>query len=344
MLLKLKKILVAEDELTSSLLLKRLLTKLGYLVVVAHNGTDAFKHIQKERFDIVLTDWMMPQMDGIELIRRIREDIHPTPIIIMITALVSESSKNYALESGADDFVAKPIDIDELKVIIEDNLSKNTQKDNEIREVKKEVVSEIIPAFAGCVIVTSTGGPPTLIKLLKEIPKHTKAAFYIVQHGPTWMLKTFATRLQKETELKVILATDGMKSELGNIYLAPGDFHLKINKDLTLSLDNGPKENFVKPAADPLFRTAARAFGKYLTAVILTGLGKDGTNGATAIANNGGDIIVQDPQSAIAPSMPRSIIDKKIKNKVFDLDTLPREISKSIEQRNYLLKERKKEG
>jgi len=342
---KLKKILVAEDELTSSLLLKRLLTKIGYSVVVAHNGTDAYKHLKKTHFDAVLTDWMMPEMDGIELIRRIRTETDPVPLIIMITALVSESAKNYALESGADDFIAKPIDIEELKTRIEDGLNKKIQNKEEIIETKTEIISEVIPEFVGCVIVTSTGGPPTLINLLKEIPEYTKAAFYIVQHGPVWMLKTFASRLQKETKLKVNLAEQGLKSELGNVYIAPGDYHLKIKSDdLTLILDDGPKENFVKPSADPLFRSASKAFGRYLTAVVLTGLGKDGTSGAITIAANNGTIIVQDPKTAIAPSMPQSIIEKGINHQIFDLESIPKAIIKSIEQNSYLLKERKKKN
>ena len=111
---ELKKILVAEDELTNALLLKRLLTKAGYSVVLANNGTEAIKQLKSEKFDALLTDWMMPQMDGIELIRRTRQEIKPLPYIIMVTALVSESAKNYALESGADNYVAKPIEIDDL--------------------------------------------------------------------------------------------------------------------------------------------------------------------------------------------------------------------------------------
>ncbi len=123
----LKKILVVEDELTNAILLKRVLSKAGYSVLVSHNGTDALRHLEKDYFDAVLTDWMMPQVDGIELIRRLREMKKELPLIIMITALVSEGARSYALESGSDDFIAKPIDVDELLTRLKDGLERNRQ-------------------------------------------------------------------------------------------------------------------------------------------------------------------------------------------------------------------------
>jgi len=317
------KVIVVEDELTNSLLLKRLLTKAGYQVIVAHNGADALKHIEKEHFDVILTDWMMPQVDGIELIRRVRENIKPLPYIIMVTALVSESAKMYALESGADDYIAKPIDIDELLSRVKDGIKKQEQAEIQPKIITEKIQVDVIPPFVACAIATSTGGPPTLIQFFKDIDISTPAAFFIVQHGPSWMLETFAQRLQRDTQLKVNIAEKGMKIETGNIYIAPGDYHLKINsEDLTIKLDNGPKENFVRPAADPLFRSAAKTFGKYLVATILTGLGKDGTQGASFVKQVGGVVFVQDPDTAVAPSMPRNAIESGYADKILPLQDL----------------------
>lgn len=327
----LKKILVAEDELTNSILLKRLLTKAGYSVVVAHNGVDALKHFEREQFDALLTDWMMPQMDGIELIRRIRQNIKPVPFVVMITALVSEGARSYALESGADDYIAKPIDVDELLTRVKDGLDRKQQglpaKPNQL--LMREL--DVDPPFVGVVIATSTGGPPTLIELFRNIPANTNAAFYIVQHGPPWMLETFSQRLQRETPLKVSLAVNGATSEPGNIYIAPGDRHMWVNpENYKLVLDDGPKENFVRPAADPLFRSAANAFGKFCVGVVLTGLGRDGTQGAAQIASVGGTIVVQDPETAVAPSMPRTVIESGINHKAFPLQDISQAVTDTI--------------
>ncbi len=328
---KLKKILVAEDELTNSILLKRLLTKAGYSVVVANNGVDAYKHIEKESFDALLTDWMMPNMDGIELIRKVRESISEVPLIIMITALVSEGARAYALESGADDYIAKPIDVEELLTRVKDGLDKKEQKApaNSAGIVSRS--TESLPPFVGVGIATSTGGPPTLIELFRQIPDDIRAAFFIVQHGPSWMLDTFSQRLQKETKLKVSLASNGLLAESGNIYIAPGDKHLRIEHNtFKIILDDGPKENFVRPAADPLLRSIASTFGKYSIAVILTGLGRDGAQGAAQIASVQGVVLVQDPETAVAPSMPKTVIEGGVPAKIVPISEMGKTIAQTV--------------
>ena len=340
----LKKILVAEDELTNSILLKRLLTKAGYSVIIAHNGIDALKHLEKESFDALLTDWMMPSMDGIELIRRVREKIAPLPFIIMVTALVSEGARSYALDSGADDYIAKPIDVEELLSRLKDGFERKNQEapSKPSGFVSREI--SVIPPFVGVVIGTSTGGPPALIETFKNIPDNTNAAFYIVQHGPSWMLETFSQRLQRETGLSVKLAAHGMKSEVNNIYIAPGDKHLRIEEGTyNLLIDDGPKENFVRPAADPLFRSAANAFGRYTIGVIMTGLGRDGTQGASTIASVNGTIIIQDPVTAVAPSMPRTAIESGIQHKLVPLYDLGKAISETVFPVAALLKKNTRE-
>jgi two-component system chemotaxis response regulator CheB len=328
-----KKILVAEDELPNSILLKRLLTKAGYNVVVTHNGQDALKQIEREQFDAILTDWMMPQMDGIELIRKIRQNINPLPLIIMITALVSDGARSYAIESGADDYIAKPIDVDELLARVKDGLDKKLQQPP--GKFSQTVTRELgkYPPFVGVSIATSTGGPPTLIDIFRNIPENIPAAFFIVQHGPPWMLDTFSQRLQRETGLKVNLTSNDTLPEKGSIYIAPGDKHLKISAHtFRLMLDDSPKENFVRPSADPLFRSTADAFGKYCIGLILTGLGRDGASGAAQIASVNGTIIVQDPATCVAPSMPRTIIESGVNHKLVTLADLSSIIIETVNE------------
>jgi two-component system, chemotaxis family, protein-glutamate methylesterase/glutaminase len=323
-----QKILVVEDEVTNSILLKRIMTKAGYQVSTANNGEEAINLLKKEQFDAILTDWMMPHMDGIELIRQTRLFIKPIPFIMMITALVSENARDYALESGADDFISKPIDIDELIARVKDGISRHTQLLPDTNIIMPERANGSVPGFVGIVIGTSTGGPPTLIEIFKNLKTNPNASYFIVQHGPPWMLETFCQRLQKETNLKVKLAQNEILSEPGNVYIAPGEKHMKIEQDsFRILLDDGPKENFVRPAVDPLFRSAAHAFGKYCIGVILTGLGRDGALGAAQVTGRNGIILVQDPDTAIAPSMPNTIIQSGIPHKVVALADMAEEIS-----------------
>lgn len=214
------KILVVEDEITSTIFLKRLLVKNNYDVKVTYNGSEGLKELELNKYDVVLTDWMMPELDGIELIRRIRENIQPLPYIIMLTALASEGAKNHALNSGADDYLAKPIDVNELLDKIQLGLKKkNNEKDENAAKnftVKKR---NKLPNFVGSGIVTSTGGPSTIVDLVNNLNKDSLASYFVVQHGPPWMIETFTKRLKNETKLKVNLAESGMKVEMGNIYL-----------------------------------------------------------------------------------------------------------------------------
>ena len=161
-----------------------------------------------------------------------------------------------------------------------------------------------LPSLVGVAIATSTGGPPALTEVLRGLPPSisSKAAFFLVQHGPEWMLSTFTSRIQGDTSLEVVLGSQGMPVKPGHLYLAPGDRHLTVRPGhYTLKVSNDPPENFVRPAADPLFHSTAEAFGRYCVGVILTGMGRDGTRGAAYIHRVGGVVLAQDPSSAMAP-------------------------------------------
>lgn len=318
------RILIVEDEITSTIFLKRLLQKSDYQVTITYNGMEAMKELELDKYDIILTDWMMPQIDGIELIRRIRENIKPSPYIIMVTALVSEGAKQHALTSGADDYIAKPIEVEELLEKVDLGIKKlaNIVDENSVKNIEIHKPN-VLPDFVAVGIATSTGGPPTLVELITNFEENSDAAYFIVQHGPPWMIETFTNRLKNETKLKVNLAKSGIKIEKGNVYICPGDYHLIINPNLQLILDDGPKENFVRPSADPLFRSIAHTFNERSIAIVLTGLGRDGSSGASIIKKAGGKVIVQNPETAIAPSMPRAVIEEGTYDFILDVKEIP---------------------
>jgi two-component system chemotaxis response regulator CheB len=329
------RILVVDDEVTSTIFLKRLLLKNDYDVVVAYNGVEATQELENSDFDMVLTDWMMPQVDGIELIRRIRENLKPDPYIIMLTALISDGARQHALNSGADDYLAKPIDVNELLERIKIGIHKLSNaldvNDKDKIEIKKQAV---LPDFVAVGVATSTGGPPALAALIKNLNKDTKASYFIIQHGPPWMIETFTNRLKNNTDLGVELVQDGMKIQSGYVYVCPGDLHLIVNSDLSMTLDDGQKENFVRPSADPLFRSIAYTFNQRSIALVLTGMGRDGTNGSSFIHKAGGKIIVQDLKSCVAPSMPRSVIEEDIVDFILNIEEIPARIDSIVKEIN----------
>ncbi|MFQ5715883.1 MAG: chemotaxis protein CheB [Nitrospinales bacterium] len=326
------KVLIAEDDLDNAYLLETILKKSAFSVEVAYNGREALERLKVERFDALLTDWMMPEMDGMELIRQVRKQIAPVPLIIMVTAIDSTKGRAFALDAGADDYVTKPYSKQELLKSLGDGLERSRQKAPEIAPVQEPPLEspaefQILPPFVGVVIAASTGGPPAIMEIIREFPEYCEAAFFTVQHGPAWMLETFADRLQEETGLKTALARTGKIPKPGEFYLAPGDCHLCLKTPFgAVELTDDPEENFVRPSADPLFRSAARLFGKYCVGVILTGMGRDGTQGAAEIIRAGGTVLVQEPRTAIAISMPQTAISSGVATEVVPLKSMGKTI------------------
>jgi two-component system, chemotaxis family, protein-glutamate methylesterase/glutaminase len=302
------RVLVVDDQSQNVRLIKQVLAmERCYIVDEAANGEEALTKLKDNSYDALLTDWLMPKMNGAELIKRIRNELTLPPYIMMITAIQSSQAKESILEIGADEFISKPLRMKSFLVTLKEGLARRSQP---LPEVSKITVSEKIsnPPFMAVVIAASTGGYEALSSLFSNHLSE-KAAYFVVQHAPDYSLNNMAARFRELTNLKFKLARDGQKIEPGHVYLAPGDKHLCINsKTLSIALNQDPKENYVRPSADPLFRSAAQAFGKYTLGIVLTGLGVDGTQGAAHIKAVGGEILAQDPVSAIAPSMPKSVI------------------------------------
>lgn len=154
------------------------------------------------------------------------------------------------------------------------------------------------------VIGTSAGGIEALRLLTRALPKNLQAAIFIVMHtspdGPGILHEILAY----EGCLPSVSARDWGEIRMGHIYVAPPDHHLLLDRSGYTRITKGPKENRFRPAVDPLFRSAARAFGPRVVGVVLTGGLDDGTAGVLAIKQRGGLAVVQDPDDALAPSMP----------------------------------------
>ena len=158
------------------------------------------------------------------------------------------------------------------------------------------------------VIGTSTGGFEALKALAGGLPPDLPAALFIVLHiGPNG-LGILPEILQRAGPLPAANARQGEPIRPGRIYVAPPDHHLLLEPSGHVRLSRGPKENRFRPAVDPLFRSAALAFGPRVVGVVLSGHLDDGTAGLWAIKDRGGTAVVQRPEDALAPSMPRSAL------------------------------------
>ena len=169
------------------------------------------------------------------------------------------------------------------------------------------------PKRIDCLVVgASTGGPPALRAFLLGLGPDWKLPILIVQHMPATFTAILAEHLDKALPMKVQEAKDGMLIESRNVYIAPGDWHMTIRNDpivKQIKLDQGPQVNWCRPAVDPLFKSAADAYGNHALGVVLTGMGHDGRDGAQALVNVNGSVMVQDEATSVVWGMPGAVAE-----------------------------------
>jgi two-component system chemotaxis response regulator CheB len=157
------------------------------------------------------------------------------------------------------------------------------------------------------VIGASAGGLPALTSIIEGLPANLPASVLIAMHSSSNGQGVLPQVLARISTLPVAFATDGEVLVAGRIYIARPDFHLIVGPT-SLALVHGPRENGFRPAIDPMFRTAAREYGRRVIGIVLSGALSDGTYGLSVIKQYGGTAVAQSPKDAIIPSMPQSAI------------------------------------
>lgn len=182
-------------------------------------------------------------------------------------------------------------------------------------------------------IGVSTGGPDALTKVISALPANFPVPIVVTQHMPPVFTELFAQRLDSRAALRVVEASPGEKVEPGKVIIAPGDWHMRLKKTAigsTAELDQGPPENYCRPAVDPMFRSLAEVYGGNVLAVIMTGMGHDGYRGAEPILAAGGQLIVQDEATSVVWGMPGAAVNAGLPLHQFPLDKLAEAISARV--------------
>ncbi len=335
--------LVVDDSAFMRKLIARILGQGGVEVLgVARDGAEALRRVAELQPDVVTLDVEMPRMGGLEALRAIMRE-RPTPCI-MLSAFTPRGAEAtlQALEAGAFDFVQKPsgsISMD-LERVAGELLGKirAAHRVNLGLLALRQPPPPAPPAPAApdtaavrnvVVVACSTGGPRALSELIPALPGGLAASVLVVQHMSAGFTKSLAARLDGASALTVREAAEGELLANGRVLLAPGDWHMTLQvspQGWRVALDQRPPQQGVRPAADPLFISAARAFGPRCLAVVMTGMGQDGTQGLRAVKAAGGSSLVQDEASCVVYGMPRHAIEAGLADTVAPLSGLAQAI------------------
>ena len=179
------------------------------------------------------------------------------------------------------------------------------------------------------VIGASAGGLEALKQILSALPSELDAAILIVLHTANHAESLLPLILQRVSKLPVVHPCDGDPLLPARVYVAPPGFHMLVEEGFVRVLQ-GPRENLHRPAIDPLFRSAAAAYGPRVIGIVLTGMLDDGTAGLMVVKSSGGQAIVQDPDSALYPPMPKSALANVPDAHVASLSRIPALLLHSI--------------
>lgn len=318
--------LLVDDSALVRTVLRDLVAEMpGFEVIgTAANGRDALDAVRTLRPDIVTLDVEMPGLDGLGTLDAIMRTA-PRPVV-MLSGAETDGSVDLtlrALELGAVEFVRKSELGDEgtmgarLRVALQAAAATNLVVVSRPTPSHTAVVRGPAPALAPqparavVAVAASTGGPRVLSEVVARLPADLDAAVLIVQHMPKGFTTGLARRLGQLTPLRVGEAFGGEVVQGGCVYLAPGGRHMRVAAEpggARIQLDDGPTVWGVRPAADPLFVSVAQVFGDASIGVVLTGMGRDGSLGLSAIREVGGGAVVQDQASSAVYGMPREAL------------------------------------
>lgn len=319
----------------------------------AANGKIALNKLDQVQPDVVILDMEMPEMDGLQTLKAIRQ-LRPRLPIIMFSTLTERGGMATldALALGANDYVTKPANVGSVALAIQrvndelvpkikalcarPQLAKVVPKTElpakTALNVARRLTATVRPKAQTVEVVAigiSTGGPNALADLLSRLPADFPVPMVIVQHMPPLFTKLLGERLNSKTPLQVREAAGGEVLRPGQVWLAPGGQHLIVErhgKDVRLRLTQEAPENFCRPAVDVLFRSVAQVYGAHTLALMMTGMGHDGLRGCEAIYQKGGQILAQDEASSVVWGMPGFVVQSGLADKVLPLAQLAGEL------------------
>ncbi|VXC97267.1 Protein-glutamate methylesterase/protein-glutamine glutaminase [Oceanicaulis sp. 350] len=294
--------------------------------------------------DIVVLDIEMPRMDGLTALPQILKAC-PKAKVVMASTLTLKGGEitMRALSLGAADYAPKPeagrvAGAEAYRKELLDKLVALSPRSAGVAPrpaaVRPATPRPVAPARKPSLIAigSSTGGPQALREVIAALPRDIKVPIVITQHMPKLFTAILAEHLSK-LGMPAAEAKEGEPLRPGRIYLAPGDFHMTLrsaNGVISTHIDQSPPVNFCRPAVDPLFNSCAKVAGNGVLAVVLTGMGHDGRDGARTIREAGGQVIAQDQASSVVWGMPGAVAEAGLADQILSLKDIGPELSRRL--------------
>ena len=339
---KIIRVLVVDDSAYVRKVVREMMSYSPLLEVVgaARDGREALELVETLRPDVVTSDLMMPELDGIGFVR---EQMARRPLPIVMLSSQDESSEEVlaALNAGAVDFVQKPTALatekifevrHELieKVKIAAGVSVETLRTLPDLIAAPEVVRNSNESYQNnynaIVLGISTGGPQALRFLIPQFPADFPVPIAIVLHMPIGYTSLYAEKLNEISQLEVREAHEGDDFQAGRVLLAPAGKHLMLRRRaggrVAAHLSLRPMDTQHRPAVDVLFQSAAETFGNRTLAVVMTGMGSDGKLGAAWIKARSGTVFTEAEETCVVYGMPGAVVEAGLSDKIIRLDQL----------------------
>jgi two-component system chemotaxis response regulator CheB len=323
---------------------------------IARDGVECLEQVKQLRPDVLVLDLEMPRLNGLDVLDRLRLE-NPALPVIMCSAYTEHGARSTleALARGASDYITKPSEqrdfdtamqslsqqlLPRIAALAKDasRLIEKTARNGSTEDLLQTRIGEGGAKGASpvevVVIGLSTGGPSALEQLLPKLPKDFPVPVLIVQHMPKLFTGALAERLDKCCALRVEQAYDNATIRPGTVWLAPGDSHMELAPRRAMVGDEGKDTescssrvrlhqqeplNHCRPSVDYLFFSAARMYGAGTLALVMTGMGADGLNGARAVHDRGGVVLAQDEASSAVWGMPGRVSEAGIANATLPL-------------------------
>jgi two-component system chemotaxis response regulator CheB len=338
---------VVDDSAYVRKVVKEILSRSPYLEVVgtAHDGVDALEKIEELDPDVVTCDLVMPEMDGVAFVTA---QMARRPVPIVLISVVDGQSEHVlkALEAGAVDFVRKPtarasermLDVAaELVAKVKaagsaprQRLALRPLEDAGIIEPPRNAARR----FDVVVLGISTGGPQALRQLVPLLSAECPVPIAVVLHMPVGYTELYAQKLDEISAVKVLEVAEGQSLQPGVVWIAPAGRHLSFRRDADglvrarLSLE--PAATPHRPSVDVLFKSAAQTFGARALAVVMTGMGNDGREGAGWIKAHGGTVLTEAEASCVVYGMPRSVAEAGLSDASVPLERMAQAIMERL--------------